>query len=99
MQQLVKLEIKQALEKELDNYHELLLGALGRISCLEMEISDLKIHSSMPQASPQASPRGTVSHDRRRGMYCEPTNTTRLKPSALPALASKQVHLRQQMPV
>ena len=57
MQQLVKMKIKQALEKELDNYHELLLGALGRISCFEREISDLKTHSSMPQASP----RGTVS--------------------------------------
>ena len=31
MQQLVQLEIRQALEKELDNYHELHLGALGRI--------------------------------------------------------------------
>ena len=59
MQQLVQLEIRQALEKELDNYHELLLGALVRISCLEREISDLKTHSSMPQASPS----GTASHD------------------------------------
>ena len=93
MQQLVELEIKQTIEGELDSYHELLFGALARISCLEREISDLKMHSSMPQASP----RGTVSHDRRRGMYCEPTNTS--QPSALPALATKQVHLRQQLPV
>ena len=39
---LLKKEIQQYLQVELDNFHNLLLGSLARISCLEKEIDQLK---------------------------------------------------------
>ena len=49
IRQIVKLEVQQALEMQLNNFHDLLLGAMPRITCLEREITDLKMHSAIPR--------------------------------------------------
>ena len=56
MKNLVKMEVQQALENELDNFHNLLIGAMARITCLESEICDLKMYSSSSQPAMSSTP-------------------------------------------
>ena len=46
---LVKLEVKKMVETQRDETHELLLGALARIKCLEKELDDFKVERSAPR--------------------------------------------------
>ena len=55
------LEMKNRLEAQLDRSHELLLGALARITCLESEISKYHQNTYKPSTSSSSSlPKGRV---------------------------------------
>ena len=62
---LLKKEIQQYLQVELDNFHHLLLGSLARISCLEKELDDLKGQAQAPTPSAQSSTSSTTSSPHR----------------------------------
>ena len=49
MADLVKQEVHKEVETQLTEMHNLLLGALARITCLEKEISECKVDSSVPR--------------------------------------------------
>ena len=51
---LLKNEIQQYLQVELDNFHNLLLGSLARISCLEKEVDDLRGQAEAQATTPIA---------------------------------------------
>ena len=55
-------DIKNILQAELDTAHELLLGALARISCLEKEIQKFRptINSSSSSSLPSSKGRSSL---------------------------------------
>ena len=55
MADLVKQEVHKEVEAQLTEMHNLLLGALARITCLEKEISECKVDSSAPRLPPTAT--------------------------------------------
>ena len=59
---LLKKEIQQYLQVELDNFHNLLLGALARVSCLEKEIDDLKKQTDAPTPGPGVQVHKALHH-------------------------------------
>ena len=61
VKELLKKEIQQYLQVELDNFHNLLLGSLARVSCLEKEIDELKRQAEAPTPGAQSSTSSTTS--------------------------------------
>ena len=52
MADLVKQEVHKEVEAQLTEMHNLLLGALARITCLEKEISEYKVDSRVFRKNP-----------------------------------------------
>ena len=55
MADLVKQAMFKEVEPQLTNMHELLLGALARITCLEKELTTYKAECSVPRLPSQSS--------------------------------------------
>ena len=49
MADLIMQSIKKQVEPQLTDMHELLLGALARITCLEKELNNYKVDWSVPR--------------------------------------------------